>query len=306
MNTSNKLLIICGPTGVGKTSFGLDLAQKYNGELVSADSRQVYIGMDIITGKDLPKRAKIQKSQILWKDRYLGYYLIQGIKVWLNDIVQPDEEFNVSYWNETANLVINDVLSRNKLPIIVGGTGLYIKSLTHNLENISVPPNPELRKDLEKLDANSLFLQLKNINSEKAENLNNSDRNNPRRLIRAIEILDQTKAKTMKANYQILQVGLIAEIKTLENRITQRVEERICNGALQEYKKMIGKYDKHLPSMSGIGYKEWTNWLVDEIKYAKRQITWFNKYPEILWFDVDVPNWKTEAEKVVKNWYTSP
>ncbi len=301
----DKVLVICGPTGVGKTGFGLEMAKKFNGELISADSRQVYKGMDIITGKDLPAKIKAQRSNIEWKDRNLCFYEIQGVKFWLYDIVNPDEDFNVSFWNECARLVITDILSRGKFPIIVGGTGLYIKSLTHNLDNISIPPDDILRKKLELLDTESLFHQLKSINSQRADSLNNSDRHNPRRLIRAIETSSGNISTNEFNNYKFLQIGLTASLVELENRITARVEERICNGALKEYEDMKKRYDNRLPSMSTLGYKNWLNWLQDEKKYAKRQLTWFKKYPEIKWFDINSKSWKTEAENTINTWYTS-
>jgi len=119
----NKVLVICGPTATGKTALGLELAKKFNGELISADSRQVYVGMDLVTGKDLPVGTKPFISQIRWRDRFLKYYIIKNVNIWLYDIVNPDEPFNVAYWKEVADLVINDIHLRGKLPIVVGGTG---------------------------------------------------------------------------------------------------------------------------------------------------------------------------------------
>src|SRR3989339_1418163 len=124
MNMS-KLLVVCGPTATGKTSLGLKMAQKFNGEIISADSRQVYAGMDIVTGKDLPPAVTSQVSNLSWQGRFLKYYEIEKIKVWGYDLVNPDQDFNVSFWNECAKILISDIRSRGKLPIIVGGTGLY-------------------------------------------------------------------------------------------------------------------------------------------------------------------------------------
>lgn len=166
----NKVLVICGPTATGKTSFALQMAKELNGELVSADSRQVYIGRDLETGKDLDL---IKNS---------------GIKIWLYDVVNPGEEFSVAIWRKLAHEAIADILSRGKLPIVVGGSGLYIRALTEDLSEVDISRNEKLRAELKNKSASELFDYLKNINLTKAMSMNNSDRKNPRRLIRAIEI----------------------------------------------------------------------------------------------------------------------
>ena len=196
-NKKDKILVICGPTATGKTRFGLDLAKKLNGEIVSADSRQVYTGRNIVTGKDLPKNIQCSVSNIQWRDRYLKYYEIGGIKIWLYDIVEQGEEFSVALWRECAQLVIEDIRQRGGLPIVVGGTGLYIKSLTQNLADISVSRNLKLRQELQGKNVNYLFNYLKQRDPVRAQNLNESDRRNPRRLVRAIEIASQN-AKPQK------------------------------------------------------------------------------------------------------------
>ena len=125
----SKLLIICGPTATGKTGFGIEMANKFGGEIISADSRQVYKGMDVVTGKDLPKNDKRQVTNVKWRDRHLSFYEIEGVRVWLYDVVEPNEPFNVAFWKECFDLISADMQSRSKLPIVVGGTGLYFKSL---------------------------------------------------------------------------------------------------------------------------------------------------------------------------------
>lgn len=183
----NKVLIICGPTAAGKTKFALEIARKYAGEVISADSRQVYTGSDIITGKDVQSGTS-QTSNLKWQNRFLKYYEISGVKVWLYDVVSPGESFNVSFWHECAKLVIRNIVRWNKLPIVVGGSGLFVKSLTQDLSQISIPPNVNLRKQLADKSVKYLFSYLNKIDSFKAASLNISDRHNPRRLIRAIEI----------------------------------------------------------------------------------------------------------------------
>ena len=143
----NKLLVICGPTSTGKTTLAVDLAKKFNGELISADSRQVYKGMDIGTGKDLPKGAKIK---LPWFQKY-GYYELNGVKIWGYDLAAPRHEFNVAQYIKFAERLISDISKRGKTPILVGGTGLYIKAVIDGISTASIPKNNLLRKNLEKV-----------------------------------------------------------------------------------------------------------------------------------------------------------
>ena len=147
----NKLLIICGPTATGKTSLGIKLARKFNGEIVSADSRQVYKGMDVATGKDLPVGSKYQVSSIKYQKIRAGYYLFEGIPVWMLDVVEPNQEFSVAQYIDLGQKVMVDIWRRKKAPIVVGGTGFYIKGLIDGIETLGVEPNWELRNRLEKL-----------------------------------------------------------------------------------------------------------------------------------------------------------
>jgi tRNA dimethylallyltransferase len=298
----DKVLIISGPTGVGKTGFALDMAEKFNGELVSADSRQVYEGMDIVTGKDLPVNVKYQMSNIQWRDKFLKYYVIHGIKVWLYDIVSPIEEFNVSFWTECANLVISDIHSRNKLPIVVGGTGLYVRSLTEGLTDINIPQDSELRKELADKDSKYLFEYLKKIDPAVAKNMNDSDRQNPRRLIRKIEISGKEVIGGIK-KYDYLQLGLTAPLEELDKRIIQRVKDRTMQGAKEEFDSIRNLYDQKLPSLSASGYRDWDKWEILEKQYSRRQLTWFKKYGNIHWFDVTTQGWNKTAENMIAEWY---
>ena len=186
----DKLLIICGPTATGKTDLAIRLAKKFGGEVISADSRQVYKGMNIGTGKDISNFKfqidfKFQISNFKFK---VGYYQVDGIKIWLYDIVKPDYQFNVADYKECADLVTFDILNRGKLPILVGGTGLYIKAVVSGIETLGVPSDWKLRERLLHCSIASLLEQLKKLDPDRWEEMNESDRNNPRRLVRAIEI----------------------------------------------------------------------------------------------------------------------
>lgn len=235
-----KVIIICGPTATGKTKFALQLAKELNGELISADSRQVYIGNDVETGKDLHLNTS-------------------GIKIWLYDVVNSGEEFSVSAWRRLAQDAIKDILARDKLPIVVGGSGLYIKSLVQNLPDIDVPYDKKLRKEMENKSQEELFDYLKSINSQKAHSLNNSDKYNPRRLIRAIEISQSPSPKVGEGlGVRYIQVGLTAPKKYLEEKIRQRVRERKLDVSFE----------------------------ATEINIMKKQLVWFKKQPDIYWIDV--------------------
>ena len=255
--------------------FGIRLAQKLNGEIVSADSRQVYTGKNLIYGKDLPANLKPQVSNLNWRDRYLKYYEIEGVKIWLYDVVKPNESYSVALWRECAQLVIEDILSRGKLPIIVGGTGLYIKSLTHHLADISVPRNEILRKELADEDAEYLWDYLQQITPKK---MNESDRKNPRRLIRAIEIAQPQKDTPLNPERSILntlQIGLTAPKDKLIVRIKKRVRRR--------------KLD--------------ASFAAKEINIMKKQLTWFKKQSHIYWFDISEATWSIQASQLALEWY---
>lgn len=262
----NKILIICGPTATGKTALAADLARQFNGELVSADSRQVYRGMDLTTGKDRPK----------------------GIKIWLYDVVDPDEEFSVSHWAQLARGAIADIHDRNKLPIIVGGTGLYIKALLQPLTTIDIPPDQVLRRKLK--DASVSALQNMIVRGD----MNDSDWNNPRRLIRKIEISRSPKSKEVHIAYDPLVIGLTAPLPVLDARIDERMTTRLKAGLSSEI-SCLQNYSRDLPAMSAIG--------VNEHAYARRQLTWFKKQKDVRWFDVTNKDYGKEIASIVRAWY---
>ena len=322
--TSTKVLIICGPTATGKTKFGLHIAKKFKGEIVSADSRQVYVGMDIVTGKDLPSNLKSQISNLKWRDRNLGFYEIGGIKVWLYDVVSPNEPFNVAFWKECADIVIADIRSRDSLPVVVGGTGLYLKSLTHSLSQISVPPHQILRTQLAAKSAKYLFNYLNKLDPNRASRLNSSDRANPRRLIRAIEIalssnqpppslLAKTRAEGENLRegrgVSYLTIGLTAPRAELYRRVDLRVDDRLRQGAEAECQRLVSKYGWDLPSFTASGYRALrssepkTIWSNLEHAYIRRQLTWFTHKPDIRWFDITASRWQSRAQELISSWY---
>lgn len=263
----NKIIVITGPTGVGKTKLGVALAREFNGEIISADSRQVYKYMDIGTGKDLAEYGEI--------------------KVWGIDLVNPDESFSVAQWRKYAEEKIKDIWERGKLPIVVGGTGLYIKELLFPSQTLLIPPNRRLRTELLSASVIELQNKLQKADSDKWDRMNNSDRNNPRRLLRAIEVAwyvrhnDRYIQPTI-TNLDSLIIGLTAPIKELARRIDQRVEERMRAGMEAEKERLAEM--GYFPD--AIGYKEKNpeEWKIHERQYAKRQMTYLAKLPGIKWY----------------------
>lgn len=280
----SKLLVICGPTATGKTKLAFDMAKKFNGELISADSRMVYKYMDIGTGKDIKKYGKI-----------FGY-----------DLVNPNEEFSISNYSRFARKAINEIQKREHLPILVGGSGLYIKSVISDITTISVAPDKKLRKKLEIKTVDELFEKLLKINPERAKSMNDSDRRNPRRLIRAIEIAKKEPESNF-IKYDVLFVGLTANKEILKKRIGKRVDERINNGFEEELNFLKKKdFFRYVPSRT-LGYKDWLDiekWKLEEFKYAKRQMTWFKKESQINWFDITTAKFEKDVEKLIQKWYS--
>lgn len=325
----NKILVICGPTATGKTRLAIKLAKKFNGEIISADSRQVYKRMDVGTGKDLPvnSTAKLvtqlqipnykKKLKIgAWK---LGFYLIQGIKLWGYDLVDPKDNFSVSLYIRTVRVVIKDIWKRNKLPILVGGTGLYIKGVIDGIETAHVRPDLELRKSLEGKSAHELFEILASVNPIKSASLNISDKKNSRRLVRAIEIVKSgLRLKISKQMSYPLLVGLTLPRLELNRRIKERVRKRVEAGQEKEIKQLLESgISWNSQAMQALGYKEWRGyflgsehirdvikqWTKNEIKYSKRQITWFKKDNRIHWVDIQNKDWRSHVENLVKRWH---
>lgn len=330
----NNILIICGPTATGKTSLALKLAKKLNGELISADSRQVYRGMDINTGKDIPKQFKYQVSRIKYQGKRIAFYG-NSTKIWGYDLVNPTEEFSVSHFTQITWIIIKHLWKQSKLPIIVGGTGLYLSSLLKPPRSLHVPVNRKLRNHLSSLGVSSLQQELERVHPKRFSQMNQSDKNNPRRLIRAIEVafantrsqnsnyFDAAKyrSKVMKGNMegkQVLWIGLKTSIKELDNRIDLRVEKRVDQGIDHEVKKLKSLLKKHqLPAASAIGYTQWLGylegglsrkqaikkWQTAEHQYARRQLTWFKKQPKINWFDITQFDFNKKVVEVAKTWY---
>ena len=330
-----QLLVICGPTAVGKTSLALSLAKNINGELVNVDARQVYRGMDIGTGKDRPANSKheIRNSKVVLKDDNfrIGYYLFDNIPIWLLDIVDPNYRFTVADYLQCAPPVLDNIWQRNRLPIIVGGSGFYLRALLEGIGTIGVKPDWALRKKLACQTVIDLQTMLKKQDELHYNRMNHSDKNNPRRLIRAIEIAHKIKSKTAKNGWQgiekelkidkknILMIGLKRPMSVLDKRIKKRVRMRLKMGLLTEIKRLRREgygFSNSILSET-MAYKEWQEyfngdekkgdvimfWQRNECQLARRQMTWFKKNRKIKWFNIGVADEVKKMEKTVLSWY---
>ena len=278
------LLVILGATASGKTALSVKIAQKYNGEILSADSRQIYKHLDIST-------EKITSQEM------------QDVKHYMIDIVEPDEIYTMGQYKRDAMRIIEDIQRRKRLPMIVGGTGLYIKSIVENYNVPEIEPQWELRKkwqkEAEKNGEEFLHQKLAQVDPEAAAKIHPR---NLRYVIRALEIHHMTgKKKTdqkKESKYSTLMLGIEWPREELYDRINKRVESQIERGLLQEIQKVMEKgYAPTLPSMTAIGCKELLPYFkgkmnLEEAKeivrcntrgYARRQLTWFRKEKEIVW-----------------------
>lgn len=278
----NKIVIILGPTATGKSDLAVQIAKKYKGEIISADSRQVYKGLDIGSGK-------ITKKEM------------QGIKHHLLDVVSPKKTYSVIDWQKEAKKKIREILERKKLPIICGGTGFYIQSIVDNFVLPEVKVDLKLRKELENKNLEELLKILKRLDKERFEGI---DQKNKVRVIRAIEIASALgkvpKIKKDKNPYQILQIGLTLSKENLEQKIKDRLLKRIKKGMIKEGEKLHkeGLSWKKMKSF-GLEYKYLADFLTGKInkekmienltreiiKYSKRQMTWFKRDKNIKWFN---------------------
>jgi len=274
-----KIIVIVGPTASGKTGWALKIAREFGGEIISADSRQVYRGMDIGTAKEVPDDVP--------------HHLI--------NVVNPDEEFTLAHFLDLAKEAINDIHKRGKTPIIAGGTGLYVQALIENWNIPEVAPNEKLREELGSKDAKELYEQLKSIDPKEAERLGLGKRY----LIRALEVWHATGRKPSELKqksdpiYDALVIGVKASREKLYERIDKRVEEMFEEGLEEEVKNLLKKYPEDLPAFRAIGYQEIIKHgdikdrsgimdLQSKIRfnthnYARRQTTWLKRMKYIKW-----------------------
>ena len=290
-----KVAVICGPTASGKTSLGIKLAKRTNGEIISCDSMQIYTDMDIGTAK--PTKEELNEAK---------HYLI--------DFVSPSERYSVASFKKDAEKAIEEILNKGKIPIIVGGTGLYLNSLIYGIEYPDIETDLKYREELEKRVAKEglkkLYNEAKKIDEKAIEKISVNDK---KRILRILEIYHLTgKTKTeielesrkngIKYDYKIFVLNMNRE--KLYDRINNRVDLMIEKGLIDEVKSLIKKYTEFPTAMQGLGYKEVIEYLegkitkdemIEKIKtesrrYAKRQITWFKSYKNAIWLDAENNN----------------
>lgn len=294
MSEKPKIVVILGPTASGKTALSIKVAQKIGGEVISADSRQVYKGLDLGTGKVTKKE-------------------MGGVPHHLLDVASPKRKFSVARYQKLANKKITEIIKRGRTPIIVGGSGFYIQAIVDNLILPDVPPNPKLRLELQGKTIHELFSILKKIDPQRAKNI---DENNPVRLIRAIEIgkaFGQVpKLQFANPPFNFIQIGLKPDSKDLEKKIKDRLLARMRLGLVAEVKK-LHRQGLSWRRMEELGLEYWYLALLEQkktsreqmikelekeiVRYAKRQITWFKRDKRISWFN---PTDKKLLEKVLK------
>ena len=295
-----KLVIITGPTGIGKTEISLKLAKKYKGEIISSDSMQIYKKLDIGTAKlDLSKTT-------------IPHYMI--------DVVEADENFSVAEFKNKSKKIISGINERGGIPFVVGGTGLYINSLVYNLDFTETEADyqyrNELNKILEKDGSEILYNKLLDLNSDMAEKIH---KNNGQRIIRALEILKNGNEKgnnfrQENKDYNLVYIVLNMDRERLYDRINDRVDKMINLGLVEEVKGLLNDgIDKNSQSLKAIGYKEVISYLDNEIDYdemvelikknsrhyAKRQLTWFRRDDRIKWFDRESENLLEDIENYI-------
>lgn len=302
-----KLLTIIGPTAVGKTKLSIHLAQRFDGEVISGDSMQVYRGMNIGT-------AKIKSEEM--KD--ISHHLI--------NILRPDQDYSVTQFQEEAVRIISQLNGQGKLPILVGGTGLYVQSVTHHFQFAEANENEVIRARwqayVESNGVDALYEELKQRDPDYAQQLHP---NNYRRVIRALEILELT-GKSMShyqqewnksSPYRIVMIGLTMEREKLYQRINQRVDQMMDEGLIEEVQTLLATgIPAQSTSLQAIGYKEIVLYLKGETskveaiellkrntrRFAKRQLTWFKRLKEITWFDVtNLEQWPQIEEIITKH-----
>ncbi len=262
--------MILGQTATGKSALAVKIAKKLSGEIISADSRQVYKGLDIGTGKITKKEMK-------------------GIPHYLLDVANPKKKFTVAEYQVLANKKIEEIIARGKNPIICGGTGFYIDAVTKGTIFPIVPPNLKLRKELGKKNKEELYKILSKLDKERAESI---DKNNKVRLVRAIEIAKYLgkvpKITEETPPYKFIKIGITLPYIKLQKNIEKRVKKMFKDGLLNEIKKLkkIGISEKRLKEFGFEYYKPTEEKVVSEsIKYGKRQMTWFKRDKDIKWFD---------------------
>ena len=323
---ANKLLVILGPTATGKSDLAIYLAKLFNGEIISADSRQIYKGLNLGSGKVPLSFSKTNKNNTSpklatsLKPSSKPLYS-QGVRHHLIDICHPQDYFSAAQYQKSAYQTINKINQRNRLPILCGGTALYIVSICEGWQFPKVKPNQQLRQQLEQIPLSQLAAQLKKIDPNRAKNI---DLHNKRRVIRALEILAQQNqiVPLIKKSppYDIFIVGLKTDKTRLKKMIKKRLDHRLKQGMIEEVKnlKKLGVTNDRLEKL-GLVYRWVNRYLENQVSYqemkqqlltaiwhfAKRQMTWFKKIPKVYWITtskIQQQQGKQELNQKIQFW----
>jgi tRNA dimethylallyltransferase len=264
-------------------------------------------------------------------DLSLGVYNLDSINIWGLDLIKPGQQFSANHWLEMTKILLAKFWQENKLPIIVGGTGFWLKALLKPMSSFGIKPDLVLRKKLGKLSIFTLQNMLADLDENRFKTMNYSDKHNPRRLIRAIEVAKakenisrkKTSDTFLAKDADNLMLVLTASLDFVKQKIEKRVEQRVKSGVLAEVKLLLEKgLDWDSQAMSALGYKQWQpylkgevslagvkkDWVIKELNYAKRQQLWFKKYfprsQNTFWFLIEQPDWQKHVVKLVKSWYS--
>ncbi len=286
----NKVIVICGPTASGKTALSIELAKQINGEIISCDSMQIYEDMNIGTAKPTTEE-------------------MQGIKHYLIGYVSPEKRYSVADYKKDAKNAIKEIIQKGKMPIIVGGTGLYLDSLIYEIEYQDIQLDEiyrnKLEKEVEEKGLEEIYNKAKQIDAKAMEKISPNDK---KRILRILEIYHATgktkteqeiesRKKEVEYNYQVYALNW--DRQKLYDRINKRVDMMISQGLIEEVKQILNKYDTFPTAMQGLGYKEVVEYIngiltkeemIEKIKqetrrYAKRQLTWFRKNKQTIWLN---------------------
>jgi tRNA dimethylallyltransferase len=289
-----KLIAVVGPTAAGKTDLAIQLAKEFNGEIISADSRQIYTKLEIGTAKPAGTWRMVERKK---------RYIVDGVPHYAMDFIDPGKPFTVAEFQALAFECIKDITMRGKLPFLVGGTGLYVWSVVDNLKIPERPPMKKLRESFEKKTLEELVALLDTVDPAAFKIV---DKKNKRRVIRALEVAISTGESFVQQRTKeepivdALQIGVTWPLTELYQRIEQRADAQWKNGLVQEVQRLLRqKYSFDLQSLSSIGYRQVAHYLQGELsekealahfkrdtrRYAKRQITWFKRDKRIHWID---------------------
>lgn len=309
----NSLITILGPTSTGKTSLALNLCKKFNGEIISADSRQVYKYADVGTNKQEVRESGGQ----------------EGVRIHLYDVVEPDQDYSVARFVEDANQVYDEIVARGRLPFLVGGTGFYINAFLGKTAYSDVPPDHDLRSRLKQFELVKVQEKLRRLDKSVWQKLNKSDKQNPRRLIRFIELAKvagsvkdarRGNRRFKKSETRILTIGLRAPREVMYKRADNWAQKIVeSSNLIDETRDLLKRGYCGTRLMQGMIYAPAVRFIDGETDsktelieiiqgqlhaYIRRQIRWFRRDKEVVWVDVSKPSHQTKVENLIQEWYS--